>query len=69
MVGIAVGGLYGLLKFRSPAPPLIALIGLLGMLYGEQIIATAWSYVAGDGGASRLASTGADDALYRECAA
>jgi XapX domain-containing protein len=38
MIGLAVGVVYGLLKFRSPAPPLIALVGLLGMLVGEQAV-------------------------------
>jgi XapX domain-containing protein len=33
-----VGVLYALLRFRSPAPPLIALVGLLGMLAGEQLV-------------------------------
>lgn len=37
-VGLAVGLIYGLLNVRSPAPPVIALIGLLGMLIGEQIV-------------------------------
>ena len=36
-VGLAVGLVYGLLRFRSPAPPLIVLVGLLGMLLGEQL--------------------------------
>ena len=36
-LGVLVGVIYGLVKVRSPAPPLIALIGLLGMLAGEQI--------------------------------
>jgi XapX domain-containing protein len=27
--------IYGLLTVRSPAPPIIALLGLLGMLAGE----------------------------------
>jgi XapX domain-containing protein len=35
LVGVGVGILYGLLDVRSPAPPLIALLGLLGMLGGE----------------------------------
>ena len=35
--GLLVGVLYGLLNVRSPAPPIIALIGLLGILAGEQI--------------------------------
>jgi len=32
--GILIGLLYALLKVRSPAPPAIALTGLLGMLLG-----------------------------------
>jgi|CZKU01.1.fsa_nt_gi XapX domain-containing protein len=37
-IGLGVGVRYGLLRFRSPAPPLIALVGLLGMLAGEQAV-------------------------------
>lgn len=37
-VGLLVGVIYGLLNVRSPAPPVIALIGLLGILIGEQIV-------------------------------
>ena len=36
-VGVLVGVIYGLLHVRSPAPPVVALIGLFGMLAGEQI--------------------------------
>jgi XapX domain-containing protein len=36
--GLLVGVLYSLLNVRSPAPPLVALVGLLGILVGEQII-------------------------------
>ena len=36
--GLLVGAIYGLLTVRSPAPPVIALLGLLGMLVGEQIV-------------------------------
>jgi XapX domain-containing protein len=36
-VGVAVGALYGALNVRSPAPPVVALIGLFGILMGEQI--------------------------------
>ena len=36
-VGLLAGALYGLLRVRSPAPPTIALIGLLGILVGEQV--------------------------------
>jgi XapX domain-containing protein len=31
-----VGCIYSFIKVRSPAPPLIALVGLLGILLGEQ---------------------------------
>jgi XapX domain-containing protein len=40
-VGLLVGVIYGLLNVRSPAPPVIALIGLLGMLAGEQVVPIA----------------------------
>jgi len=36
-VGLLVGLLYGFLNVRSPAPPVIALVGLLGILVGEQL--------------------------------
>lgn len=36
-VGLLVGLIYGVLSVKSPAPPLIALIGLLAILVGEQI--------------------------------
>jgi XapX domain-containing protein len=38
--GVLIGVIYSAIKIRSPAPPLIALIGLLGMLIGEQAIAS-----------------------------
>lgn len=36
-VGLLVGIIYALFNVRSPAPPVIALVGLLGILAGEQI--------------------------------
>jgi XapX domain-containing protein len=36
-VGLLVGVIYALFNVRSPAPPVIALIGLLGILLGEQL--------------------------------
>jgi XapX domain-containing protein len=36
--GLLVGIVYNLLSVRSPAPPLVALVGLLGILIGEQVI-------------------------------
>ena len=40
-IGLLVGVLYALLNTRSPAPPIIALLGLLGMLIGESV--TSWA--------------------------
>lgn len=36
-LGLLVGVIYALFDVRSPAPPVIALVGLLGILLGEQI--------------------------------
>jgi XapX domain-containing protein len=36
-VGVLVGVIYAVLNVRSPAPPVMALIGLLGILIGEQV--------------------------------
>lgn len=40
-VGLLVGVIYGVLNVRSPAPPVIALVGLLGISLGEQLIPLA----------------------------
>ena len=37
-VGLIVGVAYALIGVRSPAPPLVALAGLLGMVGGEQLV-------------------------------
>ena len=36
-VGLGVGVIYGLIRVKSPAPPIVALLGLLGMVLGEQL--------------------------------
>lgn len=44
--GLMVGVIYALIDVRSPAPPVVALLGLLGMLAGEQVpplIKAAWA--------------------------
>jgi XapX domain-containing protein len=46
LVGVAVGVAYGLVQVRSPAPPLIALVGLLGILLGEQAVGLAEHHLA-----------------------
>lgn len=46
--GVLAGLLYGLINVRSPAPPAIALVGLLGMLVGEQIVPVARRLLDGE---------------------
>lgn len=36
-VGALVGAFYGVINVKSPAPPIVALLGLLGMVLGEQL--------------------------------
>jgi XapX domain-containing protein len=48
ILGVAVGIVYGLVKVRSPAPPAIALLGLLGMLAGEQAVTLVRSHLFKD---------------------
>ena len=38
IVGLLAGVVYALIDVNSPAPPVIALLGLFGMLVGEQLI-------------------------------
>jgi len=45
--GLLVGVIYGLMNVRSPAPPAIALLGLLGMLVGEQVVPVAKRIISG----------------------
>ena len=46
--GVLVGVVYGLLGVRSPAPPVVALVGLFGILFGEQVVPAAKRLVAGE---------------------
>ena len=39
--GLLIGVVYSLISVRSPAPPVIALVGLLGILIGEQVVPIA----------------------------
>lgn len=47
--GLLVGIVYSLLGVRSPAPPIVALVGLLGILAGEQIVPLIKRIAAGHG--------------------
>jgi XapX domain-containing protein len=53
-MGLSVGVAYALVHVRSPAPPLVALVGLLGMLLGEQTVGLAKRHL----GPSAPTSTG-----------
>lgn len=46
--GVLVGVIYALLQVRSPAPPVVALLGLLGMLIGEQVVPPVKRWLAGE---------------------
>lgn len=60
--GLLVGIVYSLLGVRSPAPPVIALVGLLGILLGEQVVPLAQRLWNRDPGA--IAETRADCAEH-----
>jgi XapX domain-containing protein len=47
--GMLVGVVYSLINVRSPAPPVVALVGLLGILVGEQIVPVAKHLIGGRG--------------------
>ncbi|MFL9915322.1 DUF1427 family protein [Paraburkholderia fungorum] len=44
--GILAGAIYSLIRVRSPAPPMVALVGLLGIVIGAQIIPTGRELLA-----------------------
>jgi len=46
--GVLIGIIHALLDFRSPAPPFVALVGLLGILMGEQVFPMAKRLIAGE---------------------
>jgi len=46
--GLLVGVFYSLIDVRSPAPPLVALVGLLCILIGEQIIPVSKAMLGGN---------------------
>ena len=45
--GLLVGVVYGLINVRSPAPPVVALVGLFGILLGEQAVPLAKRLIGG----------------------
>jgi XapX domain-containing protein len=47
LAGVLAGAVYALIGVRSPAPPVVALAGLLGMLLGEQGLTVAKRAIQG----------------------
>jgi XapX domain-containing protein len=45
--GVLVGIFYGSIGVRSPAPPVVALVGLFGILLGEQVVPLTKRLLAG----------------------
>jgi len=46
LMGLAVGAAYDVVQVRSPAPPIVALVGLFGMVLGQQTVDMAKRYLA-----------------------
>jgi XapX domain-containing protein len=46
LAGLMVGVIYYFIQVRSPAPPLVALVGLLGMVVGEAAVPRVRAFVA-----------------------
>ena len=44
--GVVVGLIYSVMEVKSPAPPTVALVGLLGMLAGEHLIPFVRTWLA-----------------------
>jgi XapX domain-containing protein len=63
--GLLVGIVYSLLGVRSPAPPVIALLGLAGILLGEQLVPIAKRVFERKEVAAFIASDCADHVLGR----
>lgn len=59
--GLLIGIIYSLLNVRSPAPPIIALVGLMGILIGEQIIPVGKHLLDGTALSAALHHTKAKD--------
>lgn len=38
LTGVLVGVLYAALRVKAPAPPLVALFGLLGLVAGQSVL-------------------------------
>jgi XapX domain-containing protein len=65
-VGLLVGVIYSALGVKSPAPPVIALVGLLGILVGEQVVPIARRiFIGGEKPVQAVSNTCAEPILGR----
>ncbi len=55
-IGLLVGAIYAMLNVRSPAPPAIALLGLLCILIGEQAVSRARGLIGRESGSAEMLS-------------
>ena len=62
--GLVVGIVYSLLNVRSPAPPVIALVGLFGILAGEQIVPLAKRLIASQDISASTIQEGCGDHMF-----
>ena len=64
--GLLVGVIYGLLEVTAPAPPVVALVGLMGILIGEQVIPVGRRLLAGTRFGEACAAAGTTPHLFGE---
>lgn len=62
--GCLVGVVYGLLGVAAPAPPVVALVGLAGILLGEQILPVGRRLLVGIGFSDSCAAAGTMPHLF-----
>jgi XapX domain-containing protein len=65
--GLVVGLLYYLVRVQSPAPPLIALAGLLGIVIGEHAIPFVQAQIRTPDAQTRSAPTVASSKQTSSC--
>ncbi|CAN5372701.1 XapX domain-containing protein [soil metagenome] len=63
--GLLVGIIYSFLGVKSPAPPMIALVGLLGILFGEQVVPIARRLITDQPAMQSVAADHAEQVMGR----
>ncbi|MBP0496393.1 DUF1427 family protein [Pararoseomonas indoligenes] len=62
--GLLIGVVYSLIGVRSPAPPVIALMGLLGILLGEQVVPVVMRMLDGHSPSRAVSQAGCAQHLF-----